>query len=56
MSIVDLQPYVCPDGFPCPVEIDGVRLRPDGAHFSETTAGIVAREILPSILTAARAQ
>jgi peptidoglycan/LPS O-acetylase OafA/YrhL len=56
MSIVDLQPSVCPDGFPCPVEIDGARLRPDGAHFSETTARIVAREILPSILTAARAQ
>ena len=42
MAIVDLQPFVCPDGFPCPVEIDGVRLRPDGAHFSEETAGIVA--------------
>ena len=56
MAIVDLQPFVCPDGFPCPVEIDGVRLRPDGAHFSEQTAGLVARQILPSILAAARGQ
>ena len=53
-ALVDLQPIVCPGGHPCPVEVEGVRLRPDGAHFTEETSPVVARQLLPRILAAAR--
>jgi peptidoglycan/LPS O-acetylase OafA/YrhL len=53
-SVVDLMPLVCPSGPPCPMEVDGVELRPDGTHFSEETAPKVAEKLLPLILDAVR--
>ena len=54
-AIVDLQALVCPRGYPCPVDVDGVRMRPDGLHFSESASPVVARRLLPLVLAAARA-
>ncbi len=47
VSVVDFAALVCPGGAPCPEEVDGVRLRPDGAHFSEETAPWIARKLVP---------
>ncbi|MCZ7536496.1 MAG: hypothetical protein M5T61_11720 [Acidimicrobiia bacterium] len=45
--MIDFASLVCPGGAPCPEEVDGVRLRPDGAHFTEETAPWIARKLLP---------
>ena len=34
VTLVDLAARVCPGGAPCPAEVDGVNLRPDGRHFT----------------------
>jgi hypothetical protein len=52
--VVDLMPMVCPGGPPCRRIVDGVELRPDGAHFSKETAPLVAERLLPRILDALR--
>ena len=50
--LVDLGPVVCggaPDD--CPVEVDGVRLRPDdGAHFSPEGASKIGGSVLDAVL------
>ena len=38
LSLVDLNPIVCPGGPPCPERIEGLTLRPDGGHYSEEAA------------------
>jgi len=50
VSVVDLAAIVCPGGAPCPDEVDGLRLRPDGAHFTEETAPWVAEKLVPILL------
>jgi peptidoglycan/LPS O-acetylase OafA/YrhL len=42
---ISIAPAVCPSGPPCPETLAGIRLRPDGFHFSEEAAGQVARFI-----------
>ena len=34
VDLVDLAKQVCPNGPPCPEDVDGLRLRPDGRHFT----------------------
>ena len=53
VTLVDLARRVCPDGPPCPDEVGGVRLRPDGRHFTPAAATIEAHWPLPKLLEAA---
>jgi peptidoglycan/LPS O-acetylase OafA/YrhL len=49
-SVVNLAALVCPNGPPCPQEVDGVRLRPlDGWHFDDAGAHWVAQRLAPLI-------
>jgi hypothetical protein len=50
VGIVELGAVICPDGPPCPEEIEGLRLRPDGGHFTETTSPWVGARVMPMIL------
>jgi peptidoglycan/LPS O-acetylase OafA/YrhL len=43
ISLVDL---FCPSGPPCPSEIDGLTVRPDGTHFSDGFAPLIANALL----------
>ena len=54
VTVVDLARQVCPTGPPCPELVDGLRLRPDGRHFTPTAASIEARWLLPKIVDAVR--
>jgi peptidoglycan/LPS O-acetylase OafA/YrhL len=49
-NIVDLMPIVCPAGPPCPVMVNGIRLRPDGSHFEMDGARYVSEQIVPGLL------
>jgi len=51
--LVDLASRVCPGGPPCPAEVDGIRLRPDGRHFTPEAAAIEAHWLLPKLVRAA---
>ncbi len=53
VSLVDLASQVCPNGPPCPEDIDGLRLRPDGRHFTPTAASIEARWLMPQLVAVA---
>jgi peptidoglycan/LPS O-acetylase OafA/YrhL len=46
-SIIDLNPIVCPGGPPCPVDVSGIELRPDGTHFEMDGARYVADRVMP---------
>ncbi|MDQ6697800.1 MAG: acyltransferase [Actinomycetota bacterium] len=50
VTLVDLARRVCPSGPPCAAEVDGVRLRPDGRHFTPEAAAIEARWLLPKLV------
>jgi len=49
VRLVELSPIVCPGGFPCPETVGGLRIRPDGGHFTTDSAVMVARRIVPEI-------
>jgi hypothetical protein len=51
--LVDLADRVCPGGSPCPAEVHGVRLRPDGRHFTPEAAAIEAHWLMPKLVKAA---
>jgi len=52
--LVDIAKELCPDGPPCPAEVDGVEPRGlDGAHFDPEGSVWLARWMLPQILAAA---
>ncbi|MCU1429413.1 MAG: putative O-acetyltransferase [Actinomycetia bacterium] len=53
ISVLDIMPFVCPGGPPCPANVRGVNLRPDSIHYTHETAPIVARWLLPRLLAAA---
>ncbi len=53
VSVVDLSPLLCPAGTPCPRQLDGMVVRPDGTHFSATSSAWVAARVWPEILAAA---
>jgi peptidoglycan/LPS O-acetylase OafA/YrhL len=48
-GVVDLAPVVCPGGLPCPDEVDGVVLRPDGTHFEKDGAVYVSQRLIPML-------
>jgi len=50
VELVSLAGGLCPKGPPCPERIDGIRMRPDGRHFSPTAAAIEAHELMPQIV------
>jgi hypothetical protein len=53
VTLVDLAGQVCPGGPPCPETVGGVRLRPDGRHFTPEVASIEAHWLLPKLVAAA---
>jgi peptidoglycan/LPS O-acetylase OafA/YrhL len=38
VTIVDLASQVCPSGSPCPSDVDGMQIRPDGHHFTPSAS------------------
>jgi peptidoglycan/LPS O-acetylase OafA/YrhL len=54
VTLVDLARELCPNGPPCPEQVDGLRMRPDGRHFTPTAAAIEAHWLVPQIVAAAR--
>jgi peptidoglycan/LPS O-acetylase OafA/YrhL len=49
VSLVDLAAKLCPDGPPCPENVDGLHARPDGRHFTPTSAVWAARFLLTEV-------
>jgi peptidoglycan/LPS O-acetylase OafA/YrhL len=54
-TMVDLDPFVCPDG-QCLDRMHGIVLRPDGRHFQGPAAKLVTDWLVPQVLDAARGQ
>ena len=54
VTLVDLAARLCPGGPPCPAEVDGTRVRPDGRHLTPAAAAGVAHWLLPQVLQDAR--
>ncbi len=54
ITLVDLARRLCPSGPPCPENVDGMRMRPDGRHFTPTAAAYESEWLLPQIVAAAR--
>jgi peptidoglycan/LPS O-acetylase OafA/YrhL len=52
VTIADLAHQICPSGPPCPEDVNGLRMRPDGRHFTPTAAAIAAQWLMPHIVTA----
>jgi peptidoglycan/LPS O-acetylase OafA/YrhL len=48
-SLVDIIPFVCPGGAPCPAKVHGVTLRPDGGHFTHETSPLFAQWLFPKL-------
>ena len=49
-AVLDFSKIVCPSGFPCPVEIGGLRLRPrDGRHFSDEAAEFISKPMFEEL-------
>jgi peptidoglycan/LPS O-acetylase OafA/YrhL len=53
VTLVDLAHRLCPNGPPCPETVDGLRMRPDGRHFTPTAAAVQAEWLLPQIVAVA---
>ncbi len=51
-AVIDLGEIVCPDGPPCPTTIEGLRLRPDGGHYTIETSDWVAAWLAPQVIAA----
>jgi peptidoglycan/LPS O-acetylase OafA/YrhL len=56
VSVIDLMPFECASGPPCPEKVNGVVLRPDGEHFTHQTAPIIAKWLWPQLLALAPAK
>ena len=52
LSLIDLNPIVCPGGPPCPQQIDELTIRPDGGHYSEAAAAWLVDRLLPDLVDA----
>ena len=50
LSLLDLNPIVCPGGPPCPDVIDGLTLRPDGQKYSDTAAVWLVAQLTDTLL------
>jgi len=53
VTLVDLADRLCPSGPPCPAEVDGVRMRPDGRHLTPAAAATTAHWLLPQVVAGA---
>ncbi len=53
VTIVDLAHRLCPKGPPCPETVDGMRMRPDGRHFTPAAAAYEANWLLPQVVAVA---
>ena len=53
VRIIDLADHVCPGGPPCPLVVDGIGIRGDGAHYASDGSLWVARWLLPQLGIAA---
>ncbi len=49
VKVVDLADYVCPSGPPCPLVVDDVWARGDGAHYTKDGSLWVARWLMPKL-------
>jgi hypothetical protein len=49
VELIDLASYVCPSGPPCPLLVDGVFVRGDGAHYTGEGSLWVARWLMPRL-------
>jgi peptidoglycan/LPS O-acetylase OafA/YrhL len=47
--LIDLAAHVCPSGPPCPLLVDGVFVRGDGAHYTAEGSLWVARWLMPQL-------
>ena len=47
--VVDLAAYICPTKDTCRTEQDGIELRPDGIHFVDDSARLIASWMLPQL-------
>ncbi len=52
LSVIEFGEIVCPGGYPCPEVIDGLRLRPDGGHFTKETSVWAADRLVPKLFAA----
>jgi hypothetical protein len=52
VTLLDIVPFVCPGGAPCPQQVHGVLLRPDGGHFTRETSPVLARWLMPKLIAA----
>ncbi|MEY2458929.1 MAG: hypothetical protein QOG30_759 [Acidimicrobiaceae bacterium] len=50
ITLVDLAAKVCPSGPPCPENVEGLHARPDGRHFTPTSAVWAARFVISEAL------
>jgi hypothetical protein len=49
VTIIDLAHRLCPSGPPCPEDVEGLRMRPDGRHFTPKAAAIEAQWLVPQL-------
>jgi lysophospholipase L1-like esterase len=55
VTLVDLAGKVCPGDPPCPLRVDGIKVRPlDGGHFSPQAAVWLSKWLLPTLEAADR--
>jgi lysophospholipase L1-like esterase len=54
VTLIDLAQRLCPNGPPCPEDVNGLRMRPDGRHFSPKAAAIEAQWLLPQLAALGR--
>jgi peptidoglycan/LPS O-acetylase OafA/YrhL len=50
VQLIDFANIVCHGGPPCPTEVEGMWLRPDGMHFTKDTAEWAAERVLTILL------
>ena len=54
VTLVDLAARVCPNGPPCPENVEGLHARPDGRHFTPTAAVWAARHVFTEMFGSTR--
>jgi peptidoglycan/LPS O-acetylase OafA/YrhL len=54
VTLIDLARRLCPAGPPCPEAVDGMRMRPDGRHFTPQAATIEAQWLMPQLAALVR--
>ncbi len=50
LTVLDLNPMVCPGGPPCSPTLDGLTIRPDGGHYSAESAVWLVDQLVPALL------